>query len=125
MNQSKGIIYIRNNIWYETENVVKLGITSSAKDRNNTYITGEVKSGYYMLVIKIPIEKMRLLDKLLKQYFTPYHIYKGGGTEFYDRSIINLIEPYLRKLNIIFRVLTKDEIDKMERIERQVSRVLK
>jgi predicted helicase len=123
MNQSKGIIYIRNNIWYETENVVKLGITSSAKDRNNTYITGEVKSGYYMLVIKIPIEKMRLLDKLLKQYFTPYHIYKGGGTEFYDRSIINLIEPYLRKLNIIFRVLTKDEIDKMERIERLISKI--
>jgi glycine cleavage system H lipoate-binding protein len=45
MNQPKGTIYIRDNEWYKKENVVKLGIASFAKDRNSTYITGEIIRG--------------------------------------------------------------------------------
>ncbi len=46
-------------------------------------------------MIEIPLDKMKILDKYLKLYFKSYNIYRGGGTEFYDRCIINLIEPYL------------------------------
>jgi len=118
MSQQKGTIYIRDNIWYKTENVIKMGISAFAKDRNNTYITGEVERGEYLLVIEIPLEKMKTLDKFLKSYFKPYHIYKGGGTEFYNRCIIDLIEPYLKTLNIEYNVLTKEEINLMDRCER-------
>jgi len=97
MNQLKGTIYLRDNAWYKIENVIKMGIASFAKDRSNTYITGEVERGEYICVIEVPLDKMIFIDKYLKNYFKLYHIYKGGGTEFYNRCIINLIEPYLKK----------------------------
>ena len=118
MNQSKGTIYIRDNAWYKQENVIKMGIAEFAKDRSNTYITGEVERGEYILVIEVPLEKMKMLDKFLKSYFKSYNIYKGGGTEFYDRCIVNLIEPYLQELNIDYKVLSKEEICLMNRCER-------
>jgi superfamily II DNA or RNA helicase len=118
MKQSKGTIYIRDNAWYKMENVIKMGIASFAKDRSTTYITGEVERGEYICVIEIPLDKMKILDKCLKSFFRSYNIYKGGGTEFYNRCIIDLIEPYLKKLNIEYHVLTKDEINLMNRCDR-------
>jgi superfamily II DNA or RNA helicase len=118
MNQLKGTIYIRDNAWYRMENVIKMGISSFAKDRSNTYITGEVERGEYLCVIEIPLDKMKIIDKCLKNYFKSYHIYKGGGTEFYNRCIINLIEPYLKQINLEYKVLNKEEINLMNRCER-------
>ena len=118
MNQKKGTIYLRNNDWYKIKKVIKMGIASYAKDRANTYITGEVTRGEYIYVIEIPLDKMILLDKCLKSYFKELNIYEGGGTEFYDPCIIDLIEPYLQKLNIEYKVLTKEEITLMNRNER-------
>jgi hypothetical protein len=114
----KGTIYLRDNAWFKREGVIKMGIASFAKDRSSTYITGEVERGEYILVVEIPLEKMRVLDVCLKGYFKPYHIYKGGGTEFYDRSMINLLVPYLQNLNLDYKVLSKEEILLMNRCER-------
>ena len=88
MNQLKGTIYLRDNAWYKMENVIKMGIATFAKDRSNTYITGEVERGEYICVIEITLDKMKFIDKCLKHYFKSFHIYKGGGTEFYNRIII-------------------------------------
>ena len=118
MNIFKGIIYLRDNNWWQKENVIKMGITTFAKDRNNTYITGEIERGEYICLIEIPLEKMKILDKLLKTYFKSYNIYKGGGTEFYDRNIIDLLIPYLNIINITFKVLTQYEINTINRCER-------
>lgn len=118
MNLSKGFIYLRDNIWWRNENVIKMGITTFAKDRNNTYITSEIERGQYIRLIEIPLDKMKILDKCLKSFFKPYNIYKGGGTEFYDRHIIKLVVPYLNDSNISFRVLTDDEINSINRCER-------
>lgn len=118
MNQSKGTIYLRDNAWFKKENVIKMGISSFAKNRENSYITGEIERGEYTLVIEIPLEKMRIIDNLFKYKFKEYNIYRGGGTEFYNRCIIDLIEPYLQELNIEYKVLTKEEINLMDRCER-------
>ena len=121
MNQSKGTIYLRDNAWYKKENVIKMGIATFAKDRSNTYITGEVERGEYICVIEIPIDYMKLIDKCLKRYFKSFHIYKGGGTEFYDRCVIDLIEPYfknIKNINIQYKILTKEQINLMNRCER-------
>ena len=115
---SVGYIYIRDNTWYKRENVLKIGISASTKDRNSTYITSEVESGEYIMVIEIPLCKMKILDKVFKYYFKSYNIYKGGGTEFYDRCIIDLIEPYLQKINIEYKVLTNEEITLINRLDR-------
>ena len=84
MNHLKGNIYIRNNNWFESENVIKMGITSFAKDRADIYITGEILRGDYICIIEIPLDKMILLDKCLKSYFKELNVYKGGGTEFWE-----------------------------------------
>ena len=118
MNTSKGFIYLRDNNWWLRENVIKMGITTFAKDRNNTYITSEIERGEYICLIEISLDKMKILDKYLKSYFKSYNIYKGGGTEFYDRCVIKLIEPYLNTMNIYFKVLTQDEINSINRCER-------
>lgn len=115
---NNGIIYLRDNLWYKTENVIKMGVTSSMVERNNTYMTGEIIGGEYIYAIEIPLNKIKILDKCLKMYFKEYNIYRGGGTEFYNRCIINLIEPYLQKLNIDYRVLSKNDIDLVNRCER-------
>lgn len=118
MNIPKGFIYLRDNGWYKTTDVIKMGITTFAKERDTTYITGEPERGEYICLIEIPLDKMKIIDRMLKTYFKPHHIYRGGGTEFYDRKIIELLEPYLHNLNICFRVLTKDEINSINRGER-------
>ena len=118
MNQSKGTIYFRDNAWYKMENVIKMGISSFVKNRSNGYITGEIERGEYIYVIEIPLDKMKILDKCLKMYFKSYHIYRGGGTEFYNRCIIDLIEPYLQNLNMEYRIFTKEEIQLLNRCER-------
>jgi len=118
MIHQKGFVYIRDNAWYKMENVYKMGIASYAKDREGTYITGEVERGEYICVIEIQLCQMKILDKCLKTYFKPYHIYRGGGTEFYDRRIVDLIEGYLQKTNVEYKVLSKEEIELMNRCER-------
>jgi superfamily II DNA or RNA helicase len=114
----KGFIYLRDNNWWQKENVVKMGITTFAKDRNNTYITSEIERGEYICLIEISLDKMKILDKVLKTYFKVHNIYKGGGTEFYDRCIIDLLVPYLNDTNITFKVLTKDEMNSINRCDR-------
>jgi superfamily II DNA or RNA helicase len=119
MNNTKGAIYIRDNAWYRTRNIYKMGVSSCIKDRNSSYITGEPEPGEFIFVIEIPLEKMKILDRCIKSYYKPYNIYIcGGGTEFYERCIIELIEPYLQKLNVEYKVLTKEEIEVLNRRER-------
>lgn len=109
MNEN-GYIYLRDNKWFLQESVIKMGITTHTKNRENTYITGEIERGYYIYVVEIPLQKLHIIDKILKNYFKHLNIYKGGGTEFYKRNIIFLIEPFLQQLTITYRILTNNEI---------------
>lgn len=119
MNDKTGTIYLRDNEWFQSRNVIKMGVSSSIKDRDNTYITGEPLAGTYVYVIEVELEQMGFLDNILKDYFQKYNIYENGGTEFYDRTIIDLIIPFLDTLNIQYRILSKDEIELITRRERE------
>ena len=113
-----GTIYIRDNQWFHQLDVYKLGKATAAKDRSSTYITSEPIPGHYITVIEIG-DKMNTVDKLMKQYFKKYQKYwAGGGTEYYDRCIGQLLVPFIQSLNIPYRVLSPAEIDNMERTER-------
>jgi len=109
---SFGYIYIRDNEWYKQCNVFKVGITTSIKDRENTYITGEIYKGNYVKIYELNVNKTKLLliDNLIKSDFKHYNIYFNGGTEFYNRLIIDEIEPYFIKNNIKFISKTDDEL---------------
>lgn len=119
MNDKTGTIYLRDNEWFQSRNVIKMGVSSSIKDRDNTYITGEPVAGTYVYVIEVELEQMGFLDNILKDYFQKYNIYENGGTEFYDRTIIDLIIPFLDTLNIQYRILSKDEIELITRRVRE------
>ena len=118
MNQITGFVYIRENELCVLKNIYKLGIASFAKNRDDSYITYEHKRGEFIFILEIPLDKMKIIDKLLKNYFKPYNNYLGGGTEYYNRDILNLIEPYFQKLNIVYKVFTKEEIKLINRRER-------
>jgi predicted helicase len=119
MSSMKGYIYFRDNEWFRFRNIIKMGITTYIKDRNNTYITSEPVAGEFIYVIEIPLDKMKILDIELKTYFKSYNVYnKDSGTEFYKRCIINLIEDYLKQTNILYKILTKEEINLLDRCER-------
>ena len=113
-------LYVRTHESYDVYDACKLGIANNIPDRDSTYVTGEIKRGNFELVIEIPKDKMRILEKLLQNYFNciGFHIKFNGGKEFYNRDIIKLIVPYLEKTNIPFKVLSKQEIENLVRCDR-------
>jgi hypothetical protein len=117
MSLNKSYIYIRDNIWYNSENIFKVGITTSIKDRSNSYITGELYRGFYIKIYELNINplKLKLIDNLFKKDFKYLNIYFDGGTEFYDRCIINLIETFLIENKIDFISKTEDELKRINR----------
>jgi hypothetical protein len=117
MSLNKSYIYIRDNIWYNSENIFKVGITTSIKDRSNSYITGELYRGFYIKIYELNVnpQKLKLIDNLFKKDFKHLNIYFDGGTEFYDRCIINLIETFLIEKKIDFISKTEDELKRINR----------
>ncbi len=115
---SKGYIYLRENEYWNSYNIYKLGKTQCIPNRESTYKTSEIKLGHFIMVIEIPHDKMDLIEKLLQRYFSNYNIKFNGGIEFFHKEIINHIIHYLEKTNIIFKVLTEMEIKELVRPER-------
>jgi predicted helicase len=117
-------IYIRHHEIYEKYNVVKLGITTNIAERDMVYATGEIKRGKYELVTRIikfnnrtcNKKDLLLLEKIIQYNFTKYNFVIDGGKEFYKADIITLILPFLDKLNIIYSILTTNEIDRLMKI---------
>ena len=120
MEQINGYLYVRTHESYYKYNACKTGIAENIPDRDSTYATGEIKRGSFDIVIEIPKDKMRIIEKILQTYFNTlgFHIKFNGGKEFYKRDIINLIVPYLEKTNIQFKVLSKEEIENLVRCNR-------
>jgi superfamily II DNA or RNA helicase len=120
METMYGYIYIRNHPSYDEHDGCKLGKANNIPDRDTQYATGEIKRGNFELVIEMPIEVIGTVEKCLQKYFNTIglHVQYDGGTEFYKRDIIKQIVPYLKKTNITFRVLSKQEIDDLMRCNR-------
>ena len=112
INMNKGYIYIRIHTSYDKYNVCKLGKTINLIERNSTYKTGEVESGYFEYAIEVEIKKLDIIEKLLQNHFKllGYYYYLDGGIEFFTKDIIPLIIPYLKTLNLQFTVLSKEQI---------------
>jgi predicted helicase len=107
----QGFIYTRRNKWFNQHNVCKLGKAINIPDRNSQYITGEIEKGYFYPIFSVDINFLDKIEIELQEEFKYYHIYKGGGIEFYSIEIIDLIEPFLKNKNYKYHVLTQIEID--------------
>ena len=118
MNQTNGYYYIRCHPSYDIYEACKGGICENIPERENTYITGEITRGYFELVFEVPNENMRHIERLIKYEFRELNVKYDAGTEFYNKKIITLIEPYLITLGIKYRKLTKQEISNLVRCNR-------
>uniref|UniRef100_A0A6C0CDT4 Helicase ATP-binding domain-containing protein n=1 Tax=viral metagenome TaxID=1070528 RepID=A0A6C0CDT4_9ZZZZ len=111
-------IYIRDNEWYKQHNVYKIGITTSIKDRNSTYITGEIIRGEFIKIYELSDrneEQLKIIDKLFKKKFLPLNKYHNGGTEFYDRILIDQIEIFLENLKIKYDIIDEKKLKRINK----------
>jgi superfamily II DNA or RNA helicase len=118
MNQTNGYIYVRNHTSYDIDGACKMGKANNIPERDTQYATGEIKRGYFEAVFEVPIEKMGIVERLLQNEFHELNIRDDAGTEFYNKKIIMLIEPYLIRLGIKYRQLSKQEISNLVRCNR-------
>ena len=118
MSKTNGYIYIRNHPSYDVDDACKMGKASNIPERDTQYATGEIKRGYFEAVFELPIEKMGIIERLLQNEFRELNIKYNAGTEFYNKKIITLIEPYLITLGIKYRKLLKQEIHDLVRCNR-------
>lgn len=116
MNKPKGYIYIRSHPSYDVHNAYKLGKTSNIPERDTQYATGEVDRGHFTKVFRV--DNAAIIERLLQYEFRNLNIYHDAGTEFYQKQIINLIEPYFIKLKIQYTILSNEEISRLIRTYR-------
>ena len=114
-NNNFGYIYVRRNDYYNMFNLCKLGKTLNIPNRDSTYVTSEIIRGYFYPVYQVDINFLDQIEKELQTEFINYHYYRGGGTEFYNIEIINLIELFLKNKNYNYYILTQEEIDNLIR----------
>ena len=110
MNQTKGYIYVRNHPSYDVDGACKMGKANNIPERDTQYATGEIKRGYFEPVFEVPIEKMGIIERLLQYEFRELNVKYDAGTEFYNKKIITLIEPYLITIGIKYKKLSNQEI---------------
>ena len=125
-NTRKGYLYFREHESYNVHKAGKLGISGCISNRDSTYASGEIIRGIFKLVIEIDYTKMTLVEKLLQSYFKSlgYHIYKNGGTEFYNYVILDSIIEFMSKTNIEYKVLSIEEINTLLK-EYRLNKILK
>ena len=113
MSHRNGYIYARVHSSYDIYDACKIGKANNIPERDSQYATGEIKRGYFESVFEVPIEKLGIVERLIQNEFCDLHVKYDGGTEFYNKKIICLIEPYLIKLGIRYRKLSKQEISEL------------
>ena len=118
MNSTNGYIYVRNHPSYDVDDACKIGKANNIPERDTQYATGEIKRGYFEAVFEVPIEKMGIVERLLQNEFRELNVKYDAGTEFYNKKIITLIEPYLITLGIKYKNLSKQEISDLVRCNR-------
>lgn len=114
--KSKGYIYVRIHTSWDQNDVCKLGRTDNLIDRESTYITGEYQRGHFCLAYEMLNLKSEYVENLLKYEFEKYHRQEDGGTEFYDKQIIQLIEPYFDSINLKYKKISIDDMKRTKRI---------
>jgi superfamily II DNA or RNA helicase len=113
-----GYIYVRSHESYDKYNICKLGKTENIPSRGDVYATGEPVRGVFDLVYEVQHDEMSKIEASLQTEFRKFHFNNTGGKEFYDRKIMNLIEPYLIANGFNYKKLTKRQIDILNRTYR-------
>ena len=125
MNQTNGYIYVRTHESYNKYNACKLGKAKNLIERDGQYATSEIKRGIFDPVFQIPMEDMDGLEISLQREFNELNIKINGGCEFYDKKIIDYIEPYLISNGFDYIKISKEEMSSMARPIRERNNINK
>lgn len=121
--QDKGYFYLRNNDWFNNNGILKMGMTSvSIKDRENGYITGEVKRGKFIKIIELNVNqaKLKIIDRLLKHEFEDLNIKYDACSELFKREIEDKLEDFFIKRKISYTILNDSELKRINRNKSQI-----
>jgi len=118
MDCKSGYIYVRSHPSYDIKNACKMGKTINIPERDSLYATGEINRGYFEVVFAVPTKQTNILERLLQNKFSKLNVYYDTGTEFYDKKIIGMIEPYLIRLGIKYKKLSIEEVNNLIRCYR-------
>ena len=118
MSNNNGYIYVRNHASYDIDDVCKMGKANNIPDRDTQYATGEIKRGYFEAVFEVSIKQVGIIERLLQDEFIELNVYYDAGTEFYNKKIVSLIEPYFISRGIKYRKLSNQEISDLLRCNR-------
>jgi hypothetical protein len=55
---SFGFIYLRDNKWWNKEDVIKMGKANNIPERDTQYATGEINRGTFDTVFEVPINQL-------------------------------------------------------------------
>jgi superfamily II DNA or RNA helicase len=112
-----GYIYIRINEYWDSNELCKLGKAINIPDRESTYITSEIRRGKFIVVIEVELTELDYIEKRLQEYFNKlgFHVKFNGGTEFYKKDIIKYIVPYFIENKINHKVLSEEDIERLNR----------
>jgi len=116
-----GYIYIRSNEYWDTYGACKLGKTTNIPDREQTYITSELKRGTYIMVIEVDCKMLDAIEIRLQSHFTNLHIQFNAGREFYNKVIVHQIIQYFDDSDITYTVLSTEEIEHLTRTDRETT----
>ena len=111
-------LYVRENKYWNDENIYKIGITSNIPERHSQYITHELEAGSFMQVFEINVlndEHKLLFDNNFKKNFREYNCYVDAGTELFYKDILYKIIPYFIEMGINYRMLTDTDIESLVR----------
>ena len=114
-----GYIYLREHESYDKYNCYKMGKASNIPERENVYVTGEIKRGKFILVIEVDKNEMDNIELKLKDYFHDINVYIDGGNEFFEKKILEKIPAYLLNNNFNYKILGDIEIGKLQREYRE------
>ena len=104
-------LYIRENKYWNSENIYKIGITKNIPECHSQYIKNELEAGSFIIIFEIYELDMILFDNNFKEYFKEYNYYINAGKEFYYKNIIPNIIKYLFEKKINYRMLSNNEIE--------------
>jgi predicted helicase len=114
-----GYLYVRVNEYFLLNKCCKIGITQNIHTRESTYVTSEIRRGYFSHIFRILSHDIHIVEHSVKTQFKHLHVYYDGGTEIFSLEIIDHIENHLDNLSIKYCKVNKEDIDRVRYIERK------
>ncbi len=106
-----GYIYLRSNHAYDMDDLYLLGSTDSLRRRDLLFMRQDLRKGKFVLVFEVKLKQMDIIKNLIYNKFKNLNRRADGGSDFFNKKIIDFIEQFLNEYNIKQKKLSEEEIE--------------